>query len=214
MGRRASAPSRARGRSRPGNDKDDEGGSRVPARVKESGGLAGRYAHALLELAEEDQSVDEVARDLDSLATMIGESADLERLVRSPVLSRADQQRAMEAVLAAAGCGALTRRFIGVLATNRRLFMLQSIIAAYRTILAERRGETVAEVISARPLSDAQMEGVRAALTGVVGAKVNVAARVEPAILGGLIVKVGSRMVDNSLSTKLQRLRLAMKGVG
>lgn len=186
----------------------------MPARVKESGGLAGRYAHALLELAEEDQSVDEVARDLDSLAAMMHESADLERLVRSPVLSRVDQQRAMEAVLAAAGCGALTRRFIGVLATNRRLFMLQAIIATYRTILAERRGETVAEVISARPLSDAQMQGVTAALSGVIGAKVSVAARVEPAILGGLIVKVGSRMVDNSLSTKLQRLRLAMKGVG
>ncbi|TVR97619.1 MAG: F0F1 ATP synthase subunit delta [Rhodospirillales bacterium] len=186
----------------------------MPARARESGGLAGRYAHALLELAEEDQSVDEVARDFGSLSAMIDESPDLHRLVRSPVLSRQDQQRAMDAVLAAAGCGALIRRFIGVLADNRRLFVLRDIIAAYRAIVAERRGETVAEVISAQPLSDQQVQQITAALTGALGGKVNVAARVDAAILGGLVVKVGSRMIDNSLSTKLQRLRLAMKGVG
>lgn len=185
----------------------------MPSQSTYSGGLAERYANALFELAEEDKALDPVAKDLDSLAAMIGESDDLERLIRSPVISRGEQSRAMEALLDASGMHDLTKKFIGLLARNRRLFVLPAIIAAFRDILARRRGETAAEVVSAQKLSESQLAALRAALKQAVGTDVAIADRVNPDILGGLIVKVGSRMVDSSLSTKLQRMRLAMKGV-
>ncbi|MBM3597789.1 MAG: F0F1 ATP synthase subunit delta [Alphaproteobacteria bacterium] len=174
-------------------------------------GLAERYAAALYELAEAEKSLDAVADDLRRLRDLIGESTDLARLIRSPVLSRADQVKAITAVLAKAN--ELTRCFVGTVAQNRRLFALGAMIKAYLAELAGRRGEIAAEVTSARKLSDAQVSAVTDNLRKVVGAKISVDLKVDPALIGGLVVRVGSRMVDSSIRTKLQRLQLAMKGV-
>jgi F-type H+-transporting ATPase subunit delta len=186
----------------------------VAARGTGPGGLAARYAAALFELADEKKQLDEVAADLASLKKAIAESGDLTRLIRSPVLSRAEQSRALAAVLEKAGMSELVRRFVGLVAQNRRLFVLPDMIDAYLSQLAERRGEVTAEVVSAHPLSDAQRDAVAQALRKAVGGKVAVDARVDPALIGGLVVKVGSRLIDSSLRTKLQRLQHAMKGVG
>jgi len=186
----------------------------VAARGTGPGGLAARYAAALFDLADEKKQLDQVAADLASLKKAIGESGDLRRLVRSPVLSRADQARAMAALLDRAGASELVRRFVGLVAQNRRLFVLSDMIDSYLSQLAGRRGEMTAEVVSARPLSDAQRDAVAEVLRKAVGGKVAVAARVDPALIGGLVVKVGSRLIDSSLRTKLHRLQLAMKGVG
>ena len=180
----------------------------------QSTGLAGRYASALFDLADAEKALDAVAEDLSVLGQMIDESEDLQRLLRSPVISRDDQKKAMLAVIDKAGMNKLTRNFTGVIADNRRLFALQDMIGAYQAILAARRGETTAEVVSAKPLTDAQMSALTDTLKNAVGSKVSVEAKVDPGLLGGLIVKVGSRMVDSSLRTKLSQLRLAMKGVG
>jgi len=176
--------------------------------------LSDRYATALFELAEDGKQLDAVAGDLAGLQALISESGDLRRLIRSPVISRRDQQRAMAAVLERAKMADITRRFIGVVARNRRLFAFPSIIVAYQEMLANRRGLATAQVVSAKALSAAQIEAIGMELKKATGATVAVDARVDPSLLGGLVVKVGSRMVDSSLSTKLQRLRLAMKGVG
>jgi F-type H+-transporting ATPase subunit delta len=144
---------------------------------------------------------------------LIDESADLKRLIRSPVLSRADQGKAIAALAEKAGFQALVRNILGLLAKNRRLFVLPDVIEAYLTELAVRRGEVTAEVISAQPLNDAQKQSLDERLRRAVGGKVAIETRVDPSLLGGLIVKLGSRMVDASLSSKLQRLQLAMKGV-
>jgi F-type H+-transporting ATPase subunit delta len=145
---------------------------------------------------------------------MVAESADLKRLIRSPVLSRQEQGKAMEALLVAAGMSDLTRRFVGLLVHNRRLFLLAAIINAFQDLLAGRRGEAAAEVTSAKALTDRQRAAIAAALKQVSGAEVSIAEKVDPELLGGLVVRMGSRMVDSSLRTKLQRMRLAMKGVG
>ncbi len=186
----------------------------MAARGTGPGGLASRYAAALFELADEKKQLDVVAGDLSSLKQAIAASEDLRRLIRSPVLSRADQGRAMEALLEAARASDLVRRFVGLVAQNRRLFVLPEMINAYLSQLAERRGEVTAEVVSARPLSDAQRSAVAEALRKAVGGKVAVDAQVDPSLIGGLVVKVGSRLIDSSLRTKLHRLQLAMKGVG
>jgi F-type H+-transporting ATPase subunit delta len=177
-------------------------------------GLAERYAAALYELADESRALDRVADDLRGLARLLAESADLARLIRSPVLGRQEQARAMKAVLDRTGCDPLTARFVGLVAQNRRLFALPAMIKAFLATLARRRGEIAAEVTSAQPLTPAQADAVVAALRQAVGAKVSVETRVDPSLLGGLVVRVGSRMVDSSLKTKLQRLELAMKGLG
>ena len=177
-------------------------------------GLAGRYATALFDLAETEKQLDRVADDLGALAAMIESSADLKRLIRSPVISRDDQGRAMAEVLDKAGMSELVRNFVGVVAGNRRLFALPSMIAGYRSLLAARRGEATAEVVSARALTKKQLEAIAARLKKAIGTTVAVSTKVDAGLLGGLVVKVGSRMVDSSLRTKLQRLRFAMKGVG
>ena len=175
-------------------------------------GIAARYATALYELADEAKALDAVNDDLQALGAMIAESEDLRRLIRSPLFSRRDQAAAMGKVLEKAGAGDLVRRFVEVVAENRRLFALPQMIAAFRQILAERRGEIAAEVTAAAELSDAQVERITEALRSAMGSKVSVDLRVDPALIGGLVVKVGSRMIDNSLRNKLQRLQLAMKG--
>lgn len=177
-------------------------------------GLASRYAKALFELADEAKALDAVADDLRSLKGLIAGSDDLRRLLRSPVLSRDEQGRAIGAVLEKTGASALTRQFAGVVAANRRLFTLPGMINAYLAELANRRGEMTAEVTAATPLSAAQTKALTDQLKKAVGAKVSVDVNVDPTLLGGLVVKVGSRMIDFSLRTKLSKLQLAMKGVG
>lgn len=186
----------------------------MPSESSESTGLAGRYATALYELAEADGTLDQVAEDLTRLRAMMDEVEDLRRLIRSPVLSRDDQGRAIAAVAERAGAADLTRRFLGVLARNRRLFALADVIKAYLGLVASGRGETTAEVVSAQPLTDEQVAAVGESLRRALGGGVAVQTRVDPGLLGGLVVRVGSRMIDSSLRTKLQQLRLAMKGIG
>ena len=177
-------------------------------------GLAGRYALALFELAVDNNTVDQVAQDLADLSVMLGESEDLSKLVLSPVIAREEQGRAMTAVMDKAQISDVTKNFIGVVAQNRRLFELEGMISAFQALLAEHKGEISAEVTSAKKLTQKQVESLTASLKEAIGSDVAVEQKVDPAVLGGLIVKVGSRMVDSSLRTKLQHLQLAMKGVG
>jgi len=174
--------------------------------------IAARYAKALFDLADEQKALDPVAEDLRTVQQLVSESDDLRRMVRSPVISRGDQGKAIAAILDKAGTSELTGKFIGYLASQRRLFALGAITKAFLAELAKRRGEVTAEVISARSLNDAQVNAVKEALNNVVGGKVAVEHRVDPSLIGGLIVKVGSRMVDSSMATQLQKLKLAMKG--
>lgn len=174
-------------------------------------GVAGRYATALFELAESEGSLDAVAENLASIGQMLDESEDLRRLVRSPVFGADVQGRAFGAVLEKAGIGGLTANFIGLVIKNRRLFALTGMISAFRQLLAVKRGEITASVSSAHPLSDAQIEGLKAALKSATGRDVNMDTTVDESLLGGLIVKVGSRMIDSSLRTKLNSLKIAMK---
>jgi F-type H+-transporting ATPase subunit delta len=177
-------------------------------------GLGARYATALYELADEQKSLDDVAVDLRALRGLIDESADLRRLIRSPVLTRAEQGKAIAALAERAGFKPLVRNILGLLARNRRLFVLPAVIDAYLAELAARRGEVTAQVIAAQELTEAQRQTLDEKLRRAVGGKVAMELRVDPSLLGGLIVKLGSRMVDASLSSKLQRLQLAMKGIG
>ncbi len=177
-------------------------------------GLAARYAAALFDLADEAKQLDSVAADLRAIRALIAESGDLRRLVRSPVLTRADQGKAMAAVLEKAGTSDLVRKFVGLVAENRRLFALDDMIAAFLADLARRRGEVTASVTSAAPLNEAQTAAITEALRRAVGGKVAIETHTDASLIGGLIVKVGSRMVDSSIKSKLQRLKLVMKGVG
>ena len=177
-------------------------------------GLADRYASALYELAEEKGALDTVAADLGALRKMIDASDDMRRFIKSPVLSRADQAKGIAALAGAAQVNALTQQFLGLVARNRRLFALPGMIKGFLEILAERRGQTTADVTSAVPLSDAQVNAIAAALKSTGQRTVTVNTKIDPSILGGLIVRAGSRMIDSSLKSKLQRLKLAMKGVG
>ena len=176
--------------------------------------LAARYASALFELADESKQLDAVAADLATLRRALDESADLGRMISSPVLGRDEQSKAILAVAQALGLSSLTTNFIGVVAAKRRLAALPGMIAAFLAELSRRRGETTVEVVSATPLSEQQQAKLVESLRGMVGSKVTIDARVDTAILGGLVVKIGSRMFDSSIRTKLQRLQLAMKGVG
>lgn len=177
-------------------------------------GVASRYATALLELAEDQKAVDAVEKDLDSFEKLLGESADLRRLVQSPVFSADEQLKALSAILEKAGLKGLAANFLKLAAKNRRLFAVPGMISAFRAALAARRGETTAEVTSAAPLSDDQVEALKKALHESTGKTVKISAKVDPELIGGLIVKVGSRMIDTSLKTKLNSLKFAMKEVG
>jgi F-type H+-transporting ATPase subunit delta len=176
--------------------------------------LAERYAAALFEIAEERRALDEVASDLRQLRAMLAASVDLMRLVRSPVLSRLEQGRAVAALALQAELSALVRDFLAVVSKNRRLFAVPAMIDAYLAKLAERRGEVTASVTAAQPLNETQLEALGEHLRRAVGRRVTVDVRVDPRLIGGLIVKVGSRMVDASVESKLRRLQFAMKGIG
>ena len=177
-------------------------------------GVAGRYATALFELAEEAKALDSVAKDLADLDAMIAESDDLKNLIRSPVIDRDDQAKGMAAIAEKAGLGDLTRKFIATVTQNRRLNQISGITAAFRKLLAAHRGEVTAEVASARPLTDEQLEALKDELKRATRREVDVNARVDESLLGGLVVKLGSRMIDSSLRTKLNSLTQVMKGIG
>jgi len=174
-------------------------------------GMAGRYATALLELALEQNTTDSVKADLEAFERLIDESPDLARLVRSPVFSSDEQVKAVSAVLAKAGIGGLAANFIRLVAQNRRLFAIQTMIRNFRILVARQRGETTAEVTVAEPLADNHLAALKDALRAVTGKDVALDVKIDPAIIGGLIVKVGSRMIDTSLRTKLNAMKLAMK---
>ncbi len=174
--------------------------------------IAQRYGLALYELADEGKNLDDVAGDLESLKGLIAESSDLEKLLHSPVIDGDEKMRAMNTILERGGANSLTRRFIGVVAANNRLLVLADMISAYLAELSHRRGEITAEVTSARPLKDDQLQQLTESLRAKLGGKVAVEPSVDPSLIGGLVVRVGSRMIDASLKTKLQRLQFAMKG--
>lgn len=175
-------------------------------------GLAGRYAAALFELASEAGSRDAVATSLDRVRLALADSADLRRMTTSPVLARADAERGILAVADGLGLDPLARGFLGVLARARRLASLPQIIAGYRALAARARGETSAIVTSARALSGDQIAQLRATLKAKLRQEVDIELRVDPAILGGLVVKIGSRMIDSSIRTKLAAVGAAMRG--
>jgi F-type H+-transporting ATPase subunit delta len=185
----------------------------VASEAKGVSGLAERYAAALFDLAEERKALDAVAGDLRTLRAMLRDSGDLRRLIRSPVLSREDQAKAIAAIAQPAELSPLTCNFLGLLAQNRRLFALPAMGESYLSRLALRRGEVTAQVVTPQALSPAQRAAVDEQLRKAVGGKVAVDVEVDPSLLGGLVVRLGSRMVDASLKSKLYRLQLAMKGV-
>jgi len=177
-------------------------------------GVAGRYASALFELANEQNRLDEVDRDLGKFQSMLDASSDLKRLVNSPAFAAEDQQRAMRAVMDWAAIGATTGDFLGVVARNRRLFAAEDMIKTFRGLLARHRGEVAAEVKSAVALSEQQLAALKSKLKSTFGKDVRLDTHVDPSLLGGLVVKIGSRMFDSSLRTKLSNLKVVLKGSG
>jgi len=175
--------------------------------------MAGRYAAALFELAKEQKQLDQVERDVRTFQSLLEGSADLARLVRSPVISAEAQARALEAVLARAGISGFTGNFLKLIVRNRRLFAVADMLRAFLSLLARERGEVSADVASAHPLSGEQMQVLADSLKASIGRNVQIRTRVDPNLLGGLIVKVGSKMIDSSLRTKLNNLKVAMKGI-
>lgn len=177
-------------------------------------GVAGRYASALFDLAKQASNVSEVEADLKKFQSLLGESEDLVRLVRSPVISSEDQSKAIEAIVSKAGISGLSANFFKLIASNRRLFAVEDIIKAYSALSAKARGEVAAEVASAVALSEEQTAELKQALKASVGKDVTLNTKVDPSLLGGLVVKVGSRMIDSSLRTKLENLKVQLSGTG
>ena len=177
-----------------------------------SAGLAMRYATAAFELAAEERAIDRLAADFAGLKALLRNSPELTRLVRSPIFSREEKANAMEAILQKTGACDLTRKLVLLLAKKRRLFVLANIIAAFEHLLARHRGEIAAEITSARELSATEATELGRVLKDSLGREPRVTTHVDPTLLGGLVLKVGSRMIDSSLRTKLESLRAAMKG--
>lgn len=175
-------------------------------------GLAGRYATALFELAVESNALDAVAYDLKSLRSLIDGSPDMVRFVRSPVFTREEQGKAIDAIVSRLNVSALTKNFVGLLAQKRRLFALQGIVAAFDALVAARKGEISVSVVSAQALKPGQRDALVSTIKASVKRDVSVSESVDPSLLGGLVVKIGSRQIDSSLKSKLARLERAMKG--
>ena len=176
--------------------------------------MAGRYAAALFELAKDQRQLDEVERNLSALSQMLEQSGDLRRVVLSPVITTDDQAKAFNAILAKAGVAGLVGNFVNLIVRNRRLFALKDMIKAFRAQLARERGEVSAAVTSAHPLTPEQMQALADSLRISIGKNVRIETRVDPNLLGGLVVKIGSRMIDSSLRTKLNNLKVVMRGIG
>jgi F-type H+-transporting ATPase subunit delta len=173
--------------------------------------MAGRYATALFDLARETNAIDAVKADLERFDALTAESSDLTRLVRSPAFSAGEQGQALGAVLERAGIGGLAAKFLKLVTANRRLFAVRDMIKAFGALVARHKGEATAEVTVAEKLKDEHIEALRAALKAVSGKDVDLDIKIDPAIIGGLVVKLGSRMVDTSLRTKLNAIKHAMK---
>jgi F-type H+-transporting ATPase subunit delta len=174
--------------------------------------MAGRYASALFELALEEKALDSVKADLEKFDALLAESPDLKRLVRSPVFSADDKLKALSAILDKAGIKGLAANFLRVLTTNRRLFAVRDVVRGYRALVARHRGEVTAQVTVAEKLSDKNLAALKDALKSkTAGKDIDLDVKIDPSIIGGLIVKVGSQMVDSSLRTKLNSIKLAMK---
>ena len=182
--------------------------------VDTSSGVAGRYATALFELAKEEAELEKVAADLSRLNEALDAFADMKRLVKSPVFSAEEQGRALAAILDKLEIEGLTKNFLLLVAKNRRLFATPDMIRAFRAMLARERGETSATVTSAAKLTDTQITALKQALKAALRQEVMLDEQIDPSLIGGLIVKVGSRMIDTSLRTRLNSLKIAMKEVG
>ena len=174
--------------------------------------LAGRYALALFELARDQKQLETVGASLSAVRQALAESADFRELTTSPLVGRDEAVRAAEATAGALKVDPLTANFLGVLAQNRRLSQLGNVIRAFNLLAARHRGEITAEVTSARPLDDEQVEAIKQNLRARMGRDIAVEMNVDPAILGGLVVKIGSQRIDGSIRTKLNTLAQAMKG--
>jgi len=184
--------------------------------VDNSGGirasLAGRYASALFDLARDQRQIESVGRSLDALGQALLDSKDFDELVTSPLVSRDEAGKAFAALAPQLGLDPITTSFLGVLARNGRKGELRNVIRAFGRLAAEHRGEVTAEVVTARPLNDDQLSALRQQLRARAGRDVNIDTAVDPAILGGIIVKLESQQIDASIRTKLNRLAAAMKG--
>jgi F-type H+-transporting ATPase subunit delta len=178
-----------------------------------SSSVAGRYASALFDLAQEQRQIPDVEASLVNFQTLLDESEDLRRLVRSPVISAAEQTKALGAILDKAQIAGLGGNFLRLIARNRRLFAAPDMIKSFRALAAKARGEVSADVTSALPLTDSQISALKDTLRASAGKDVVINAKVDPALLGGLVVKIGSRMIDSSLATKLSSLKARMKEV-
>lgn len=175
---------------------------------------AARYAYALFDLALDAKSIDVVMADLNNLQSMLEESEELRHVVASPLLSRHEKTAAISAISKKAGLSELTNNFLGVISENRRLYELSPMITAFNEAVSKHNGEVAASVTSAVVLSKAQVTAIDKALKKSVGTKVAVDYKVDETIIGGLVVQVGSKLIDSSLKSKLNRLELAMKGLG
>ena len=180
--------------------------------IASGGGLADRYAAALYALADDNHALDQVVTEMEGLGQLIDASADFRRLLQSPLIDVAQATRAALAVLQQQGFGKLVRDLVGVVTANRRLRDLRAIVVAFSSLVAERRGIITAHVASAHPLNDVQRQQLRARLIEAGYGNVNILEQVEPDLLGGLVVRVGARLYDTSLKSRLQRLQYAMKG--
>ena len=177
-------------------------------------GLAGRYAGALYALADDTNSLNEIVADLTDLAKLVGENDDMKMLISSPALTRGEQQAGITAITQKAGAHALTVKFLGTLAENGRLFVLPKIISVFLDEHARRQGQISAEVVSAVTLDASRKASVEKAVASLAGSdKLSLSMCVDPSLIGGLVVRIGSRMIDTSIKTKLSRLETAMKGV-
>ncbi len=177
-----------------------------------TGGLAERYASALYTLASDIGALDEVVAEMDGLGRLIDQSADFRRLISSPLIDVNAAQKASRAVLADQGFGKTVQDFVGVVASNRRLRALRAIVRAFTALVAEKRGVVVATVATAHPLTDVQEQQLRARLIEAGYGNVDIVKSVDPSLLGGLVVRIGARLFDSSLKSRLQRLQYAMKG--
>jgi F-type H+-transporting ATPase subunit delta len=184
--------------------------------VETSGGirasLAGRYASALFDLARDERQIDAVGRSLEGLNQAFVDSKEFAELIASPLVRRDEAGRAFAALAPKLGLDPVTTNFLGVLARNGRKNQLRAVVRAFRRLAAEHRGETTADVVTARPLNDDQLAQLKAQLRARAGRDVAIDAQVDPTILGGIVVKLGSQQIDASIRTKLNRLALAMKG--
>ena len=174
--------------------------------------LAGRYASALFDLARDQRQIEAVGKSLDALNQALADSKDFSELIASPLVSREEAGKAFAALAPQLGLDPITTNFVGVLARNGRKGQLRNVIRAFRRLSAEHRGETTADVITARPLNDDQLAQLRQQLRARAGRDVTIDAEVDPSILGGIVVKLGSQQIDASIRTKLNRLAQAMKG--